>query len=322
MRLCDLGLRLEESAVAPRVERLRDELARRGLRFRPHVWLSVDWFTPDGVPGLAVPFYLAHRRLVRLERRHMAEVEGGSRDQCLRLLRHETGHAICNAYRLHRRKRWRAAFGSVATPYRATYVPKPYSRKYVVNLRNWYAQSHPLEDFAETFAVWLQPGTRWRRDYDGWPALRKLELVDELMSEIAGRPALERSRERPESLPRMRITLREHYAAKQARYGGDWVTVDVRDLFPLFSNDPAHAKRRSAAAFLREHRTLLRRRVARLTGQHRYVVDQALDEMIDDCLIAGLRLARGERETRLDAAIVLTVRVMNQLHGGYPTYAR
>src|SRR5690606_22025626 len=140
---------------------------------------------PDGVPGIAVPFYLAHPRLMRLERDLMLEAEGAHEGTCLRILRHEAGHAIDNAYRLHRRKRWRELFGSFSEPYPDAYRPRPASRKYVQHLNGWYAQAHPAEDFAETFAVWMTPNYPWRRRYEGWPALEKLEYVDELMAEIA-----------------------------------------------------------------------------------------------------------------------------------------
>ncbi|MDZ7737131.1 MAG: putative zinc-binding metallopeptidase [Gammaproteobacteria bacterium] len=145
----------------------------RGLKFRPHCWFGEEWFSPDGVPGIGVPFYLAHRRLKQLEKRIMFEVEGGTTRSCMKLLRHEAGHAIDTAWRLHNRKSWRRHFGSFNKPYPDYYSPRPGSKHYVLHLDWWYAQSHPAEDFAETFAVWLKPGSSWRRDYADWPALKK-----------------------------------------------------------------------------------------------------------------------------------------------------
>ena len=162
LRFADLGLRLEGSWVAECVDELQAELARKGLTLRPHVWLAQEWFSPAGVPGIAVPFYLVHPRLVRLERSKMLEVEGGTRDECMRILRHECGHALQHAYELHRRARWRQHFGSSSKPYPKVYSPNPASRRFVQHLRLYYAQSHPDEDFAETFAVWLQPRHVWR----------------------------------------------------------------------------------------------------------------------------------------------------------------
>src|SRR5262245_44455995 len=183
----DLHLRLERSPVMPRVKQLYRELERRHLRFRPHFWLSDEWYPPDGVPGVAIPFYLAHPRLAELEHNQMREVEGGTSEWCMRILRHETGHAIENAYRLRRRHRRQQLFGKTSLPYPQHYAPKPYSKRYVLHLEAYYAQSHPDEDFAETFAVWLTPSSRWRWRYAGWRVLRKLEYVGELMRGVDGR---------------------------------------------------------------------------------------------------------------------------------------
>lgn len=157
VRMCDLGVTLEESGLEPRLDQLRAELAGHGLEFRPHFWLSEEWFCPDGVPGIAIPFYLAHPRLARLEEKQTLEVEGGTPQWCLRILRHEAGHAIENAFRLRQRRRRQALFGHSSVAYPKFYLPRPYSRNYVVHLDGYYAQSHPDEDFAETFAVWLTP---------------------------------------------------------------------------------------------------------------------------------------------------------------------
>src|SRR5262249_45042633 len=156
--------------------------------------------------------YLAHPRLMRLERSQMLEVEGASEAVCRRIFRHEAGHALDEAYGLHARERYRLLFGDPGEPYPVSYKPRPESRDYVINLTNWYAQAHPVEDFAEPFAVWLNPYLDWRRDYKGWPALGKLEYVDELMREIAGKPPLIADMSETEPLRALRRTLAEHYA--------------------------------------------------------------------------------------------------------------
>ena len=109
--MSELNLSIEGGALEKRIADLYEELAARGIQFRPHFWLSDEWFTPDGVPGIAIPFYLAHPRLARLEREQMLEVEGGTPSWCMRILRHEVGHAIDNAYLLRRRSRRQAMFG-------------------------------------------------------------------------------------------------------------------------------------------------------------------------------------------------------------------
>ena len=185
VRMCDLHVTIEGTELEPRIAELNTELETRGLSFKPHYYLSDEWFTPDGVPGIAIPFYLAHPRLAKLEHNLMLEVEGGDADSCLRILRHEAGHAIDNAYQLRRRPIRRRLFGNPATEYPEYYTPKPYSKSFVQHLDHWYAQSHPDEDFAETFAVWLDPQGMWATRYAGWPAQRKLEYMDKLMRELA-----------------------------------------------------------------------------------------------------------------------------------------
>ncbi len=317
VRFCDLDLEIPGTPLEPRVERLWTEMEQRGFRFRPHAWLAEEWFSPDGTPGIAIPFFLAHPRLVRLERKQMLGVEGGSERECMRILRHEAGHALDTAYGLHRRKKWRETFGRYGDPYPETYAPKPYSKSYVLHLDLWYAQSHPAEDFAETFAVWLTPRSRWRSHYKGWPALRKLEYVDELMAEVLDRPPLVRSRRHLDSIKRLKKTLREYYEDKRARYGVDIPDVYDRELRRLFSDRPEHSDRPSAAAFLRRIRPEVRRAVARWTGQYRYTIDQVLVEVIGRCRELDLRLDRPEEEAKQDALVMLTVQTMNYLHGGH-----
>jgi hypothetical protein len=299
------------------VNRLHRELELKGLSFRPHAWLSDEWFTPDGVPGIAVPHYLAHPRLMQLERRMMLEVEGGTEPWCMRILRHEAGHAIDNAYRLHFKPGWRKVFGKFSQPYPEMYQPRPYSRGYVQHLDMWYSQAHPAEDFAETFAVWLTPGSKWRQRYAGWGALRKLEYVEALMRDIAGRPRRVHSTAKVDSLRTNRMTLRDHYQAKRLRYGEDWPDFYDRDLRRLFSDDPQYAHNMTAAEFMRRIRPTLRRVVSRWTGAYQYTIDQVLLDIIDRCHELKLRLAVPERQARVEALMLLTVQTMNYLHEGH-----
>ncbi|MEO2021567.1 MAG: putative zinc-binding metallopeptidase [Pirellulaceae bacterium] len=319
-RICDLGLQIPGTLLEQRVQRLYEELQQRGITFQPHCWLSDDWFSPDGVPGIAIPFYMAHPRLARLERNQMSEVEGGNKDWCMRILRHEAGHAIDTAYRLHRRRSWQAVFGRASLPYPEDYSPSPTSKSYVLNLESWYAQSHPSEDYAETFAVWVKPRSRWRSEYADWPALGKLEYVDELMQDISGQKAPVKTRQRTGSVTGLRKTLREHYIERCEYYGiGDVEEVEEYDdeLLRLFSNASRYRHRRSAASFLRQLKAEARRVVAQWTGQYQYTVDQVIGEMIQRSRELDLKVHRSEKDTRRDALILLTVKTMHYLQGGY-----
>ncbi len=316
LRFNELGLTIEHSWLAPRIDELYEDLAARGLTFRPHFWLSAEWFTPDGVPGIAIPFYLAHPRLVRLERAQMLEVEGGTPEWCLKILRHEAGHAFDNAYALRRRTRRIRMFGKPTVEYPDFYLPKPYSKSFVLHLDSWYSQSHPDEDFAETFAVWLTPDSDWRSRYADWPALRKLEYMEELMADIAGRPPVVASRRRVEPLERLRTTLRRHYARKREHYGLEYPHFYDRDLRRLFSADAEHHKNRKASRFIQSIRRDVRRLVAEWTGAYQYTIDRVIEDMIRRAGELNLRLKFPEDRTKLDFTMLLTVQTMNYLHSG------
>ena len=317
LRLCDLPLKIEGTVMEQRVERLYRELAEHGIRYRPHVWYSEEWFSPDGVPGIAIPFYLAHPRLMQLERRKMFEVEGGADTECMRILRHEAGHALDSAFRLHHRRRWRELFGSFTQPYPDSYKPKASSRNYVLHLAAWYAQVHPAEDFAETFAVWLTPGSRWCRRYQGWPALQKLEYINQLMAEIAGRKPKNRLRSLVEPLSETKRTLREHYRRKCQHYAFEWPASYDRDLRGIFPNALRHAPRPSAAPFLRSVSRELCQVVAEETGVHQYTINQLLQDMIERCRKLQLRVAIPESRAKRKAINLLTAQTLKVVHSGY-----
>ncbi len=316
LRLSDLPLTLSGTVIEARVTELREELAARGLNFPLHFYLSEEWFTPDGFASMAVPFYLAHPRLEKLELAQMLEVEGGEHAWCMRILRHEAGHVVDNAYKLRLRRKRRAVFGPSSAPYPEFYTPKPYSKSFVLHLDPWYAQSHPDEDFAETFAVWLTPGGNWDQRYAGWPAVKKLEYMDALMRSLSGKPPLVDRLDEVDPLRRQHKTLRQHYRRKRRHYGVDRPAFYDRDLRRLFSDQPEHADRPTAAQFMGRVRKPMRRIVAEWTGIYQYTVDKVLEDMIVRSRELKLRLAIPEDQARQEFAVLLTVQVMNYLHSG------
>jgi hypothetical protein len=316
MRMCDLKLSIRDTPLESRITQLNEELAYRGINFTPHCWLSEEWFSPDGIPGIAIPFYLAHPRLMRLERKQLLEVEGGTHEWCMKILRHESGHAIDTAFRLRHKAAYRKIFGKPSVPYPEYYQPKPASRDYVLHLEMWYAQAHPLEDFAETFAVWLRPGSRWRSRYKNWPALEKLHMVDSYMKSIGGQRPIVKKRSTLEPLSRIRKTLRSHYRRKREHYGLDYPSIYDNDLRKLFSSDPDDRRNPTAAAFLTRVRSELCRSVARWTGEYSYTIDQVVQEMIERCRELKLRLGTPPEEAKRDAMILVAVRTTGFLHEG------
>lgn len=315
--MCDLGLRIAGTPLEERVRVLYSDLLARGLTFRPHVWLSDEWFCPDGVAGIAIPFYLAHPRLMRLERTQMLDVEGGTPEWCLQILRHEAGHAIENAFGLRKRPRRIQLFGDTEVPYPDHYSPRPYSKRFVVHLDGGYAQAHPDEDFAETFAVWLDPETDWRAAYQGWPALRKLAYVDELMTELQGVALHPRRQRTVEPLTSLRRTLRQHYDARRAHYGVDHPSFHDAFLQRMFGSVPRPGARSvPAAQVIRQLRDEAARTVARWTGEYQYVTKALIEAMAERCRHLDLRSTLSAERGRIEFTTLLTVATMKQLHSG------
>jgi hypothetical protein len=235
----------------------------------------------------------------------------------MRILRHEAGHAIDNAFRLHARRGWTDTFGSYRVPYPEWYQPQPGSRDYVLNLDAWYAQAHPAEDFAETFAVWLKPGMRWRRQYEGWGAQRKLDYVHHLMTGLIGRSPARVVRREVESLPTLKKTLRQYYRRKRAYYTINWPASYERNLYRVFSPESRRHSAPSAAQFLRHYRREIGDIVARGTGIHHYTVNHIVRHMIVRCREQNLRVAIPEEEARQMIIVTLTMQVMQVLRTGY-----
>ena len=295
-RVKDLGLQIEGSPLERMVRRLYAELDARGIMFHPPCYLADEWLCPDREPIIGIPFCLAHSRLKRLERKMMYEVEGGTEASCMKLLRHECGHALNYAYRLYTRTRWRTLFGPFSAPYTDSYVYQPYSRRYVVHLANHYAQAHPDEDFAETFAVWLTPGADWARKYRHWPALKKLQYVDHLMRQIATEPPDVLPSPRPPwAASRMTSTLEAYYHRKRKALGREFQGYYDDPLRQVFTSDESWEGGLPAADLLRAHRQAIIDPVARWTGHRKYDLHQLLNRLISRCDALELHAPPGER---------------------------
>jgi len=318
LRFCDLKLSLDRTLPQRNLRRVHRELARRGIDFKPHAWLAEEWFSPDGTPGIAIPFYLAHPRLQRLERRMVRQVEGGNRNWMMRILRHEAGHAIDTAWRLRRRGSWRRMFGPASLPYPDRYRARPGSRRYVHHLGEWYAQAHPTEDFAETFAVWLKPNSDWRRSYEDWPARQKLEFVGRLMEELRGTRPPVRNQRKVEQLSGNRRTLAEHYAEKLTRRA-TWRRGATDELLAqVFTTRAPRRVRPDAAAFLRAQRSRLVTALVRDCGATRYSAWQVIRIAIARCGELELQLRGSQRQALQHARWALARMLRNYDMGESP----
>jgi len=312
-RISTLGLRIEGTALEPLIQKLYDELSAKGLTFHPRCHIGDEWFVPVGIPAIFIPFFLVHDRLRALERKMMLEVEGETAEWFMKLIRHEAAHAYGYAYSLPQQKKWERIFGKTSddeTP--DSYRPRPFSHSYVVHLDDWYAQSHPDEDFAETFAVWLTPELDWRTRYAGWKAVQKLEFVDELMQSVAGKPPLHAPKYRVAEFNCLNLKLQTYYARKKKFYADlypDFYDADLRQLFIA----PAGV---TAGSYLRRRQRRLLNAVCQWTNEKKYRVNKLLTRLTERCDELGLHALNDDPQQDFRVTAFITTLVMNYLFTG------
>ncbi len=315
LRFRDLGLRIKGTWLEECVNGLYRELEAKGLGFHPQCFLSDEWLTPDNEPVVGIPFYLAHPRLMELERRVMHEVEGGDPVSCMKLLRHETGHAINYAYRFHTRKRWKQLFGHFSEEYPDRYKYHPYSKSFVIHLDDGYAQYHPDEDFAETFAVWLAPDAGWKERYKGWKALEKIEYIDALMRETGKKPPGKKTGKKHWNIAALKTTLGTHYKRKTefyAEYSPDFHDTHLGRIFP--GGLPGPEVR--ADRVLSKYRKDILEHVAFWSGEHKYVIDRLLKSLARRCRELDLKAQGNEAFPIMKITAYITALIMNYIYTG------
>ena len=312
-RISDIGLEIRGTLLEKLVAQLYEELGAKGLEFRPPVYLSDQWGCPDGTPLIGVPFYLADARLSRIEEDYSAAVEGA--EESMRYLRHEAGHAFNYAYRLYDRPDWRKMFGPYSRPYRERYRADPFSRDFVRHILGWYAQKHPDEDFAETFAVWVTPGLDWRQTYEGWGALAKLEYVDKVMGQIAKEvPKVRQPSDDDLPVTAMQYTVAEHYEENEEGIPIRDPRIfdgDLRTIFVAVGQAPGGV---SAADFITRHKREIVTRISYWTGENASVVRQFVDFLEQRVKALDLRLGGLEASTLIELTAFGTAVMMNYRH--------
>ncbi|HKA89689.1 MAG TPA: putative zinc-binding metallopeptidase [Haliangiales bacterium] len=262
----DLGLTIAGTPLEPLVREVEAELAAAGLRrLRPRFYLSTEWGVPTDTVALAIPFYLARPELTELHAERTGHVEGVRAGDILRYLRHELGHVVCYAYRLHEQREFIDLFGSITQPYLEEYRPEPFSSRFVAHLPGWYAQKHPEEDWAETFAVWLTPGRDWRGEYADRPiALAKLAYCDRTIADVGDREPTLTSDELDEDVAEIGYSLDDFYAGPAPADEPRGLDAALRSIFEDLGDPPAET-RPATALFAQVERELIAN-VYRWTG--------------------------------------------------------
>jgi hypothetical protein len=311
-KINELSLRIPGTRLEGLIHQLYDEMEKAGLHFRPRAYLSDEWGCPDRVPVIGIPFYLADPVLSHLEG-ELTDVEAENEAEVMMYLRHEAGHAFNYAYRLYLQPEWQKLFGSITKVYLDDYKTVPFSARFVRHVPGWYGQRHPDDDFAETFAVWLTPGSDWQNRYKDTPALAKLQYVDRVVREVAGQPPPVAGGALDTPVEEMEITLAEWYAPEE---GGpscalpDIVDSDLEALFPDKDGQPA-------PELIRAYRRVLIRDLNYWTGVTRQVLQALLGEVLRRVETLQLKVKPDQALARMaDLAIFLTTLVMNYNYTG------
>jgi hypothetical protein len=318
LRFKDVALDIKGTEIEGYINQLYSELEAKGLSFRPKIFLGDEWFSPEGMNAISVPFYLANSRMKQLEKTLMLEVEGGTAEWFMKLLRHEAGHCFDHCYKFSKRKKWREVFGSPAVEYSPeTYRPQPYSKSFVKHLDRWYAQAHPDEDFAETFAVWLNPAIDWKKDYAKWPvALKKLQYMEQLATESVKLKMLDEKGRVPSEVSKLTTTLDKYYQRRKKEQADDYPDFYDSDLIKIFNGDLSLKKDLSAGKFMTKHRKEIVATVAWATNEKKFTIDSLVKRLRSRCESLNLKLGKNETQTIMEVASFLTSLVKNYLFTG------
>jgi hypothetical protein len=321
----DLGLKIEGTELEPVIAEFRRELQAVGIsKLKPHFYLTTEWIVHDDTIAIGIPFYLARADLTALHAEQEGHLEGVGRAELLRYLRHEMGHVVNYAYQLYNCEDWVQLFGSMTQPYIDEYRPEPFSRRFVLNLPGWYAQKHPDEDWAETFAVWMTPGSDWRAVYAGWPeALKKLEYCDRVMRELRDREPVVTALDLEEEVGKLSYSLGEHYRSlafedsSEHPAGLDGALRTVFEGAGEAEEGLTQARRLPAADLIRKWERDLMADVFRWAGHFPERTRILLRHLADRA--GQLQLvypADGEARTLLALATLVTALAMNHVHRG------
>ena len=209
-KISELPLKMEGTRLEGLIIRLYKELEAAGIAFKPNIYLSDSWGCPDQVPVIGVPFHLVDPAVCNLLGQ-MGGIEVENDMTVMMILRHEAGHAFNYAYRLYDEPEWKTLFGSFSQPYQDDYQVDPSSTRFVHHLEGCYAQKHPDDDFAETFAVWLTPCSHWQTAYAGTPASEKLQYVERVTAEYGEKPPIVTGGKIDMPVEEIKMTLSEWY---------------------------------------------------------------------------------------------------------------
>jgi hypothetical protein len=315
-RISDLSLDINES-MEPYFRRLRKELKAHRVMLWPDFYFGNEWGCVNKKISISIPFYLATPELRSLQG------DSTTKEEMIKILRHETGHAINYGYKLWQKEGWREIFGDFKKKYPKRYLSRvnPWSKSYVKHLHYigdpHYAQKHPDEDWAETFAIWLDPRSHWKDMYRTWPhAFEKLTYVDHLMEEIAGQEVVNQDKKKEGPYSEIEETVSEWW-------GLDGEILDqelqeyLQDMNDLFVRPPDGGRKLLPAwKLIQKYARLLTERVSLwISKSNKHSVRKCLRRWEAICKNESLRY-HPEQEERIliELSVLLTYHVMDGVH--------
>jgi len=316
-RISNLPLQIQGTWLEECILKLYEELEDKDILLRPECYLADEWLTPEKETCIGIPFYLAHPTLIQLEKKIMHEAEGETKAWCMKLLRHEAGHALCYAYKILNRKGWARIFGPPTVRYAETYKYRPYSKNYVRHLDGYYAQYHPEEDFVETFAVWLTPGSQWQDRYKGWKALDKLRYVDKIMKGLQGKQPVVNSKQKFWRQSTLRIVLKNYYTKKKTLWAEEFPDFHDNFLIRTFGEHQSSQNGHPLAIeIIRRHRKTILNTVSRFTGEKKYIIHELYKNIQKRSHQLKLVSTTDETQVVISLSTYISSLIMNYLYTG------
>lgn len=315
-RICDLDLKFD-GLILKLMRKVAAELRGRGIKFRPEYYYGTGWGCVEGSVSIEIPFWFGSKGLRQIENElNLGGVE--TENEILMGLRHEIGHAILYAYRIDRDREWGRLFGNMKKVYRDYYIYNPWSKRHVRHLPDHYAQKHPDEDWAETFAVWLKPRSNWRTKYRKTPVRRKLEYVETVMGEIRNMEPLVEKTDRDEPIEDVRMTVAEFYKVNlESRLDRDDLYGYVEDIKSIFYYNGGRSNSyRDAWKFVHKYAPLIENKVVQwIYYADREKLRKHLSQIEGVCRTYKLKIRKGdELEKMSELTVLLTYNIVYDLY--------
>ncbi len=297
--ICELQPKIN-GTLSKLIKQVESEVSRKHIRFRPEYYFGTGWGCVDKSISIEIPFWFQNEALMGIED-EMA-YDGVEDESEIRMgLRHEFGHAINYAYKLYLEPEWRRLFGNFDRKYNDNYRFNPWSKRHVKHLPDYYAQKHPDEDWAETFAVWLTPGSNWRRVYAKTPALEKLLYVERKVKDIARKAPVNIRSKRDVPIEKVRMTIREFYGADYEDVSpSEQLIEDVDAMRRIFPNG-FHSKRNLRDAWKLVHKfspLIITKLTDELSVPH-YTTRRILRQLESICKTYDLKTRQGDEEEKI-----------------------